>query len=60
MNHRESAMYADQVVAIHNSGDPAQKVDLLLLGDGYTAEEHDDFVAKAQELTDALVRRFAL
>jgi hypothetical protein len=37
MNHRESAMYADQVVAIHNSGDPAQKVDLLLLGDGYTA-----------------------
>ena len=54
MNHHESAMYADQVIAIHNSGDPAQKVDLLLLGDGYTAEEQDDFIAKAQELTDAL------
>jgi len=54
MHHRESAMYADQVVAIINNGDPAQKVDLLLLGDGYTAEEHDDFVAKAQEMADIL------
>jgi len=32
MHHRETAMYADQVVAIVNNGDPAQKVDLLLLG----------------------------
>ena len=54
MNHHESAMFADKVVAIHNSGDPAQKVDLLLLGDGYTAEEHDAFIAKAKELTDIL------
>jgi hypothetical protein len=54
MNHHESAMFADEVVAIHNSGDPAQKVDLLLLGDGYTAEEHDAFIAKAKELTDIL------
>ena len=54
MNHHESAMFADQVVAIHSSGDPAQKVDLLLLGDGYTAEEQDAFVAKAKELTEIL------
>ena len=54
MHHRESAMYADQVVAIVNNGDPAQKVDLLLLGDGYTADEHDDFIAKAQEMADIL------
>ena len=54
MIHRESAMYADQVIAIVDNGDPAQKVDLLLLGDGYTAEEHDDFVAKAREMTDIL------
>jgi hypothetical protein len=54
MHHRESAMYADQVVAIVNNGDPAEKVDLLLLGDGYTAEEHDAFVAKAHELADIL------
>ena len=50
MIHRESAMYADQVVAIINNGDPAEKVDLLLLGDGYTAEEHDDFVVRAREM----------
>jgi hypothetical protein len=54
MVHRESAMYADQVVAIHESGDPGRKVDLLLLGDGYTADEHDQFVAKARELTEVL------
>ena len=54
MVHRESARYADQVVAIHESGNSGQKVDLLLLGDGYTADEHDRFVAKAHELTDIL------
>ena len=54
MVHRESASYADQVVAIRESGDPAQKVDLLLLGDGYTAGEQEAFIAKARELTDIL------
>ncbi len=54
MVHRESALYGDQVVTILDNGDPAQKVDLLLLGDGYTAEERDDFIEKAQELTDIL------
>ena len=54
--HRESAMYADHVVAIHESGDPATKVDLLLLGDGYTAEEFNEFIAKARELTEVLIR----
>ena len=52
--HRESAAYADQVVAIVNNGDPAEKVDLLLLGDGYTADEQDAFIAKAHELADIL------
>jgi hypothetical protein len=52
--HRESAAWADQVVAIEKNGDPAQKVDLLMLGDGYTAAEHDKFVAKARELTEQL------
>ena len=42
--HRESAMFAEHVVAIHESGDPAIKVDLLLMADGYTADERDDFV----------------
>ena len=48
--HRESARYADQLIAIHEGGDPATTVDLLLLGDGYTAEEQDAFVAKAREM----------
>ncbi len=54
MVHRESAAYADQVVAILDNGDPATKVDLLILGDGYTADEHDAFIAKARELADIL------
>jgi hypothetical protein len=54
MQRREPARYRDQVVAIINHGDPAQKVDLLLLGDGYTAAEHDAFIARARELTDIL------
>jgi hypothetical protein len=54
MHHRESAMYADQVIAIVNNGDSAEKVDLLLLGDGYTADEQEAFVAKAHEMADVL------
>jgi hypothetical protein len=54
MHHRESALYADEVIAIMDNGDPAEKVDLLLLGDGYTAEEHDAFVTTAREMTDIL------
>jgi len=53
--HRESAMHADQLVAIHRSGDPSEKVDLLLLGDGYTAEEQDKFVEKAREMAAVLL-----
>ncbi len=51
---RETAPYADQVVAIENNGPSPQKVDILLLGDGYTAAEHDKFIAKAHELTEVL------
>ena len=52
--HRESAAYADYVVAIHESGDPATKVDLLLMGDGYTDEEQHTFIETATELTEIL------
>ena len=48
--HRESARHADRVILIHEGGDPATTVDLLLLGDGYTAREHDAFIAKAREM----------
>ncbi len=53
--HREAAPYRDRVVAIHESGDPAMKVDLLLLGDGYTADETDAFIARARELAADLL-----
>ena len=52
--HQESAAYAQYVVAIENNGDPATKVDLLLLGDGYTVDEQDAFLEKARELTEEL------
>lgn len=52
--HQESAAYAGQVVPIVNNGDPAGKVDLLILGDGYTATEHAAFVARATQLTEVL------
>lgn len=52
--HEESAAYAAHVVAIEQNGDPATKVDLLLLGDGYTAAESDEFVAKAREMAEVL------
>ena len=52
--HRESAAHADRVVAILDNGDPATKVDLLILGDGYTGEEHDRFLARARERAEIL------
>ena len=53
--HREAAAFSDQVVAIEHNGDPAKKVDLLLLGDGYTAAERERFLATARELTEQLL-----
>jgi len=52
--HQENAAYAEHVVAIEHNGDSSAKVDILLLGDGYTAEEQTDFLTKARELTDLL------
>ncbi len=52
--HEESAAYASQVVAIEHNGDSASKVDVLLLGDGYTAAEQEQFIQKARELTEIL------
>jgi len=52
--HHESAAWEDQVVPIEMHGDPAHKVDLLILGDGYTAAEHGAFVTRAKEMTEVL------
>jgi hypothetical protein len=41
-------------IAIRRNGDPATKVDLLLLGDGYASDELDEFEADARRLSDHL------
>lgn len=43
-----------QPVAIRHNGNPSGKVDLLLLGDGYTAAEMDKFQSRARALADHL------
>jgi hypothetical protein len=42
------------LIPIQKMGDPATKVDLLLLGDGYTAREASKFVADARRLVAVL------
>jgi hypothetical protein len=42
------------LIAIETHGDPSTKVDLLLLGDGYTAAERSKFEADARRLTAIL------
>ncbi len=42
------------LIPIQKMGDPATKVDLLLLGDGYTASETSKFVADARRLVAVL------
>lgn len=51
-----SAVPEVPVTAIQHRGDPSHKVDLLLLGDGYTAAEHRTFLEQARRLTEALFR----
>jgi len=52
--HQESSAYSEHVVIIEQNGDPATKVDLLILGDGYTSAEKSRFVARAKEMTEIL------
>jgi hypothetical protein len=42
------------LIEIHKSGDSATKVDVLLLGDGYTAGERSKFEKDARRMTDIL------
>lgn len=52
INHREQALYKKNLLAIENNGNSNDKVDLLILGDGYTQEEQPKFKQKAKELSD--------
>lgn len=49
---QEHAPAPAPVMDIHVSGDPAQKVDIVILGDGYTAEEAGKFEADARRLSE--------
>ncbi len=42
------------LIALQKSGEPADKVDLLILGDGYTAAERPKFEKDARRLMDIL------
>jgi len=42
------------LIELQKSGDPARKVDLLILGDGYTAAERGKFEKDARKLADTL------
>lgn len=45
---------AGPLLRIHEVGDPAQKLDLLILGDGYTLAERAKFERDARRLTQVL------
>src|SRR5689334_17879858 len=45
---------AGPLLRLHESGDPAQKLDFLILGDGYTASERPKFERDARRLVDIL------
>jgi hypothetical protein len=45
---------AGAVIRLHESGDPSEKLDLLILGDGYTAGERTKFERDARRLVRIL------
>src|ERR1051325_5882752 len=49
-----AAKPAAPLIEIQKSGDPATKVDFLILGDGYTAAEAKKFESDARRLTELL------
>jgi hypothetical protein len=51
---RETPPAPAQPIAIRERGPPAEKVDLLILGDGYTLAERSKFEADARRLSDVL------
>ena len=52
--HRETLRTDLNTVQILNNGDPHSKVDIAILGDGYTREEMAKFRKDAKHFTDAL------
>jgi len=52
---RNTEADAGPLIKLHDSGDPAKKIDLLILGDGYTARERAKFERDARRLTATLL-----
>jgi hypothetical protein len=50
-----AAVPAGPLIRLHESGDPATKLDLLILGDGYTAAERGKFERDARRLVGVLL-----
>ena len=50
-----AAADAGPLITLHQSGDPANKLDLLILGDGYTARERSKFERDARRLVATLL-----
>src|SRR5688572_13344741 len=48
-----------EVRTLVQQGDPKNRVDLTIVGDGYTADDKDKFFADAQRLTEGLFGRAA-
>jgi hypothetical protein len=51
---RGTSVPAGALIRLHQAGDPAQKLDLLILGDGYTASERGKFERDARRLMRVL------
>jgi hypothetical protein len=52
----DTAAPAGALIKLHDSGDPATKLDLLILGDGYTAAERPKFERDARKLVTTLLQ----
>lgn len=53
---RNTALPAGALIKLHESGDPAAKLDFLILGDGYTAPERSKFERDARRLVTTLLQ----
>lgn len=51
---RNTAASAGPLIKLHEAGDPATKLDFLVLGDGYTAAERGKFERNARRLVTTL------
>lgn len=54
--HR-AAPEKQELIAIERNGDPESCLDILLLGDGYTASEREKFVKDAKRLTETFFQQ---